>query len=86
MILGPILVISWLSDGGPSFKIYQKLTCAYFLELGEMGADVLPACDVTTTPYRSEGLARTRLFHPWGDEPEGGRQAPAFRVAHCRTR
>ena len=22
--------------------------------------------------YRSEGLARTRLFHPWGHEPEGG--------------
>ena len=21
---------------------------------------------------RSEGLARTRLFHPWGREPEGG--------------
>ena len=21
---------------------------------------------------RSEGLARTRLFHPWGHEPEGG--------------
>ena len=35
--------------------------------------------------YRSEGLARTRLFHPWGCEPEGGGQAPAFRVARCRT-
>ena len=36
---------------------------------------------------RSEGLARTRLFHPWGREPEGGGgQAPAFRVARCRTR
>ena len=22
--------------------------------------------------HRSEGLARTRLFHPWGHEPEGG--------------
>ena len=35
---------------------------------------------------RSEGLARTRLFHPWGREPEGGGgQAPALRVARCQT-
>ena len=36
---------------------------------------------------RSEGLADTRLIHPWGHEPEGrgGGQAPAFRVARCRT-
>ena len=31
-------------------------------------------------------MARTWLFHPWGHEPEGGGQAPAFRVARCRTR
>ena len=34
---------------------------------------------------RSAGLGRTRLFHPWAHEPEGGGQAPAFRVARCRT-
>ena len=34
---------------------------------------------------RSEGLARTRLFRPWGREPEGGGQVPAVRVARCRT-
>ena len=33
----------------------------------------------------SEGLALARKFHPWGREPEGGGQAPAFRVARCRT-
>ena len=31
---------------------------------------------------RSAGLGRTRLFHPWGREPEGGGQAPMF---PCRT-
>ena len=35
---------------------------------------------------RSEGLARTRLFHPWGASQRGGGQAQAFRVARCRTR
>ena len=40
----------------------------------------------TAMTDRSEGLARTRLFHPWGCEPEeGGGQAPAFRVARCQT-
>ena len=27
----------------------------------------------------SEGLARTRLFHPWGREPEGGQPAEVQR-------
>ena len=31
---------------------------------------------------RSAGLGRTRLFHPWGREPEGDCQAPMF---PCRT-
>ena len=29
-------------------------------------------CSLVASHYRSEGLARTRLFHPWGCEPEGG--------------
>ena len=35
---------------------------------------------------RSERLARTRLFHPWGHAPLGGGQVPAFHVLRCRTR
>ena len=31
---------------------------------------------------RSAGLGRTRLFHPWGREPEGGVEALMF---PCRT-
>ena len=34
---------------------------------------------------RSVGLGRTRLFHPWAHEPEGGGPAPAFRVTRCQT-
>ena len=32
--------------------------------------------------HHSGGLGRTRLFHPWAHEPEGGGWAPAFL---CRT-
>ena len=47
------------------------------------GEDCPPPRDESATMIsRSEGLARTRLFHPWGHEPEGGGQAPMF---PCRT-
>ena len=36
--------------------------------------------------YRNAGLGRTRLFHPWGREPEGGWSgSDGFRVARCQT-
>ena len=35
---------------------------------------------------RSEGLAARGYFIPGGASQRGGGQAPAFRVARCRTR
>ena len=32
--------------------------------------------------YRSAGLGRTRLFHPWGCEPEGGWSGSDVSVSH----
>ena len=35
---------------------------------------------------QSAGLSRTRLFHPWGREPEGAvLRLRCFRVARCQT-
>ena len=35
-----------------------------------------------TRQNRSAGLGRTRLFHPWGREPEGGVVRPRRSVSH----
>ena len=35
-----------------------------------------------TLPYRSAGLGRTWLFHPWGREPEGGWSGSDVSVSH----
>ena len=42
----------------------------------------LGSCSLILWFHRSEGLARTRLFHPWGREPEGGWSGPGV---PCRT-
>ena len=37
---------------------------------------------VSLSSHRSAGLGRTRLFHPWGREPEGGWSGSDVFVSH----
>ncbi len=69
-------------------KCYSTLEVATAADLRKVGlGGKAPQEQSLTYKHWSEGLVRTRLFHPSAHEPEGGGdRAPAFRIARCWIR
>ncbi len=60
--------VKWAGQIDQAFNVGKRIYGALQPAIQDMGISGTEE----TCVDRSEGLARTRLFHPWGREPEGG--------------